>query len=369
MSASVLQYPLLHLIAARSDHKGLIANNPWLLEAYTRAIGLFSDRTLHGPAVVLACVHEAAIDYLVQAPVLVCAIAGKTDLSLRDHRQRVSAQFKVACNARPRLRDLMRHYGVAPQLRALHAELLCRGHHRLLKALSEVAPSRLAQCIPAAVEEQRDWLSAIEEWRTMVSRVTADGDWLVGWAAANRCHTHRGFDAADMIDFAARNRAAFDLDWNFTQAVAASMRWHETIARRSLQAAFREEDLGAVVDYGALPDEATVDGLRFVALRTRLQLFDEGRAMHHCVSTYADLVFAGHCWIYSVRQDENRVATLEIRHSARGFAVAQLRSHCNRLPVPEAVKAATRFVAQVNTAFELVPAGTPRIDWKQRRIA
>ena len=66
MSLNEQQSRLLNLIAPRPEHKGLVANNPWLPEACRRAADIFGDKGLQAPAVVLAAVHEAAIDYLVR---------------------------------------------------------------------------------------------------------------------------------------------------------------------------------------------------------------------------------------------------------------------------------------------------------------
>ncbi len=47
----------------------------------------FADNALHGPATVIAGVDEAAIDHITQAPVLVLAVAERSDLALYDHGQ------------------------------------------------------------------------------------------------------------------------------------------------------------------------------------------------------------------------------------------------------------------------------------------
>lgn len=344
---------LLNWIAPRTEHKRLIANNTWLPGACDRAVALFEDRTLHGPAIVLSSVHEAVIDYLTQAPALVLAAAGKSDLALRDDRQRTAARFKTACSVRPRLRDLMRHYGLAPQLRVLSGRALLRKHHRLLKPLSDIPPSRLAQCIPTELEEQVSWLSSVDFWRRLAAQDMRESDWFVSWAAANGCHRHLASGAIELIDFASRNRAAFNTDWSFDEAFAASNRWHDVIALRPFEATCTPEELAAVADYGPMPDHAVVDGFLFVALRTRPQLFEEGRVMSHCVATYADRVFGGASLIYSVRQGEQRVATLELRERGEGYSLAQIKARRNGPAPAQVSSAAVRFVADINAALEV----------------
>ncbi|MCH9807688.1 MAG: PcfJ domain-containing protein [Alphaproteobacteria bacterium] len=75
-------------------------------------------------------------------------------------------------------------------------------------------------------------------------------------------------------------------------------------------------------------------GLRMVALRNGPQLREEGRLMNHCVGTYAHLVAAGDCMIFSVRDGDQRLATVEVRrHSRSGtYQIVQLQGHSNRRP-------------------------------------
>ncbi len=84
-------------------------------------------------------------------------------------------------------------------------------------------------------------------------------------------------------------------------------------------------------------------GLTMVPLRTGPELREEGHAMDHCVATYAHLVAAGECQIFSVRDGAKRVATVEIRRrrDGRGFAVVQLQGPSNsrvERPVEEFVR-------------------------------
>ena len=356
MLPAVRPPPLLHWIAPRTALPGILKNNPWLPAACSRAITLFSDKALHGPATVLAGVHEAAIDYITQAPVLVVAAAGRSDLSLQDDRERIAIRFKAACSARPRLKELMRFYGVAPQLRVLSGDVLRPYQYRLLKPLSDIPPSRLAQVIPSETVEQAAWLEAARTWRNTAQLVQHDVDWIVSWAAGNGCHRHRRLDIHDIIDFACRDRAAFNIDWSFEEAAAASARWHATIFERAFEADYTPEQMAAVVDYGALPVEVVVDGHTFTALRSRQQIVEEGRAMHHCVATYADRVTGGRCWIYSISRDGVRVATLELRRNVRWFALGQIKAHRNGAPPAETTAAATHFIAQVNAAAAVAAA-------------
>ena len=359
--------PLLHWVAPRIAHRGLIANNPWLPAACMRAAALFSDKALQVPAIVLASVNKVAIDYITQAPVLVVAAAARSDLALRDHRERVAARFKIACNAQPRLKDLMRFYGLAPQLRALSGSALRPSHHHLLKPLSAIAPSPLAQAIPSDPNEQTLWLATVGQWRSLCQHAAPDADWIIGWAASKSCHRHAGTAATDIIDFACRNRSTFDLDWSFAEASAACERWHTAIALRPFESNCTPEQLAAIADYGPLPLEAVVDNHTFVALRTREQIFAEGSAMHHCVASYAERVFDGGCFLYSLIHRGARVATLELRRHAKRYEQIQIKAHCNRAPPAETKAAAGRFLAGVNAIAGAAPAVTTASQMAPRR--
>ncbi len=352
MGNSAHDYPCLRWVAPRGGQRGLVRNKPWLLSACSRGLSLFTDRTLQMPATVLAAVHEAAIDYIEQAPALVVAATENSDLALLEHRERVTARFAICCEARPRLKELLRFYGVAPQLRRLSGSALRRNHFRLLNIVSEIPPSRLSQCIPADPAEQSAWLETTYQWHRHAARVTRDPDWLVAWAAANSCHRFPDAGIRELVDFAGRDRAAFDTRWNLPQAVAACERWHAEIANKAFSAGLSEDRLHEVADYGPLPLRATVSGHTFTALRSRAEIFAEGRAMHHCVATYAEDVLQGQCWIYSVKRDGAHAATLELSRSRTGFEISQLCAHCNRTPARQTVIAAELFVSAINTALD-----------------
>ena len=60
---------------------------------------------------------------------------------------------------------------------------------------------------------------------------------------------------------------------------------------------------------------------------TAAELIDEGRAMHHCVASYASSIFAGESAIYRVLAPQR--ATLELRRIAGRLVAHQLRGACN----------------------------------------
>lgn len=67
---------------------------------------------------------------------------------------------------------------------------------------------------------------------------------------------------------------------------------------------------------------------------TRAALVEEGRAMHHCVYSYASVIAAGDTSIWVVTEEDGtghwRRLTIEVRKSGR--SIIQVRGPCNRMP-------------------------------------
>jgi hypothetical protein len=101
--------------------------------------------------------------------------------------------------------------------------------------------------------------------------------------------------------------------------------WHEAIAKRK----------PAKSNYKIPPPwypAGQVNGYQIVPLATTEELWKEGRAMHHCAGSYDYRVAAGKCYIYSVRQDDNRVATVELVREQGKVKPLQIRAACNAEP-------------------------------------
>jgi hypothetical protein len=67
-------------------------------------------------------------------------------------------------------------------------------------------------------------------------------------------------------------------------------------------------------------------------------------AMHQCVGTYGDLVQRGYLYIYSIRRNGERVATLALgRHNGRAY-LEQIRGACNTDPSKPIVATMQRWL-------------------------
>jgi PcfJ-like protein len=72
-----------------------------------------------------------------------------------------------------------------------------------------------------------------------------------------------------------------------------------------------------------------IRGYTITPIRSCIELFREGRAMHNCCLTYADRIMSGTCFFYSVTKNGERYATLMIRDEAGQTVLGDLRTVCN----------------------------------------
>lgn len=77
-------------------------------------------------------------------------------------------------------------------------------------------------------------------------------------------------------------------------------------------------------------------GYIMVPLRSATELDEEGRMMNNCVGSYAGMVAARECLIYSVRRGSQRVATLEVRWHGGMPRIWQLEAPNNNV-APQAI--------------------------------
>ena len=141
-------------------------------------------------------------------------------------------------------------------------------------------------------------------------------------------------------------------------ATTLSADWHEAVANNldGPNSAFPDPWYPAarLGDYEILPIE---DGA---------SLYREGTAMHHCVGTYGDRVQCGNLYIYSIRRNGERVATLALgRHNGRAY-VEQIRGPCNTEPPKAIVATVARWLhAQQPLPPHKAIEATPGTDLKE----
>lgn len=341
-------------------------------EAQDAAKAMFGNQALHRAAAALGGSHPRALDYIRQAPVIVLSAAvGMTGLRAGSATQAFAGPpMRLMCDRGDRLRDVMRHYGCAYQLRRLAPSVLHPVRWPAIYHLGQLPPSTLAQAVPEKRTQQDVWLRALTGW-TERCRDRCQNAWFqFDWAAVALRETARGDehqagDLADMLMEAAkptpRAGAVFDPKWTLAQARAAMERWHRAIGRmRAEQSAANGLGVGFSdpVAYAPFPDEPiSVNGFTFVPLRSCEDLWVEGVAMRHCVAIYSQDLVYGLARIFSIQQDGRRIATAEWRHGERDpddhvshFRLRQLKGPCNAHPPKAVVEAASAFAAGLRSA-------------------
>lgn len=79
--------------------------------------------------------------------------------------------------------------------------------------------------------------------------------------------------------------------------------------------------------------------------------------MHHCVGTYASEVKCGGIYVYSIRRDGERQATLALARNGSSASLIQIRGHCNAQPSKAIISTAQRWL---RAQTPLPPQDPPR---------
>jgi hypothetical protein len=113
--------------------------------------------------------------------------------------------------------------------------------------------------------------------------------------------------------------------------------WHRQLARESRKPPLEWEGAPGIQPLYFLEGEGAEQRCwRILELRTSRALRDEGKAMSHCVASYARSCARGHTSVWSMQVEEcrtgicRRVMTIAVHNARR--AVTQARGRCNRMP-------------------------------------
>jgi hypothetical protein len=188
----------------------------------------------------------------------------------------------------------------------------------------------------ASLEDIADWVRACDP-----ARVTHDMQGV------------HGVDDAMGAQFVVR---PFSPDMSPQTVARLSADWHEAVASNMSGPSylFPEPwcDAGLVHEYKIVPITNSAD------------LYREGRTMHHCVGSYGDRVRQGETYIYSVRKDEERIATVELGTHRGQVWIGQLRGPCNS-QVSKEIEQAVSIWLRLQKNFRL-PARVQADDLDQK---
>jgi hypothetical protein len=328
--------------------------------AFRRMDTMFpTNRGLRPVFLMMANAHRYAIDYIAQAPVIVVAATRGVTHPLFTERAFLQEQLASLCESGAQLRDVMAAFGLPLPLRRLDARVLTSARATVIRRLALMNPSTLAQIIPTTRQKQNGWLQALEKWCvSMAHRVEGNTRKCLffEWAAINYPGITFGEanQASHMVDFVVAHADTFNPRWTLSRARAEEQEWHakleeiEMVERTGVA-------LDTVIDFTPLPSLWEHGSLSFVAMQTGRVLHAEGAAMHHCVASYWQSVINGRSRIYSILEDGNRVATLELSNQLNDYRwgtglyrVRQLVGPRNSYPAPKVAKAVATFVEEIN---------------------
>lgn len=230
------------------------------------------------------------------------------------------------------LREVSRVLGVPYWARRLPPEVLAQPLNAL--PVGSNFEGRMAQLVPKNPEAARRWLQWVQ-----FGHCAANSEFAM-WLASQKFFQRElglGFPLLPLAAYAwysgveeGAARELIDEPWNrrmpFSVAATATIAWIEKIVACFEAPRIRRRGPGRY------SRQRVRNGYRVVPLRTAAQLHQEGSIMNHCVATYAALVAQGVCTILSVRVQDKRVATVEIRPRGTpggGYAIVQLQGPGN----------------------------------------
>lgn len=335
-------------------------DNTWQEESVRRAYKIYPNQGVHPLAWLMARTHRFSIDYMEQAPALLVFASWGSEARRYSERALIASRFGSPVSRGEKLRDILREFHAPLPVLKIVGSACIKANYAPILALRKVPPSDLAQAIPEAPGQQLAWLRFLRTWLEYCGRLSfmADFDrkWL--WAVkAGGLAIREGMPklesrVGDLFDFLERGRNELNIDWSMRSAFAAMERWHRDLAEKADHEKFLQQHGFAFTDernYEPLPHQCSVDDFTFIALRSGLELFVEGKAMRHCAASYVREVMLGGTRIYSMRKGEDRVATIELHPRGERFVLAQAKGHCNRGLRKSERECVAAFVGQVNT--------------------
>ena len=224
-----------------------------------------------------------------------------------------------------------------------------RGLKPAVAHLFDYPPANLFSYLPQKTWEQRLWLRPF-----MCPSINTDDPDFALWIARNVLKIGNRIlpvieslrDVRDWVDEAKleqprciTRRFSPDMSWATVQR--ENNLWHEAIAKcRSPRSRYK-------IPSPWLPT-GHANGFSIVPLDSAEELWKEGRAMHHCVASYDRRVVKGVCYIYSVRQGDERIATVELIRINGQVRPAQIRGPRNARPSKEVCTAVRKWLSELN---------------------
>lgn len=323
---------------------GLLPDAPWVVPAAAAMLEMFKNHHFRtseeeadilNTAVLMAVTHPYGYGTIKSAPILVLAFRhfrGANPKTTKG-RHHMAACWIEFMNSKLKLRELMKRLSAPYGLRVLHPQALWDKHMRTYHAIGDhLSPSEIAQVIPKHVDEQRLWVDTI---RSFIDRFSARDPYFIPigkddhfkWAMRN-LGTVGETVAGDIADYVYTHRTTFNHAWTIERVIDEQNRWHTRLANQQDAGAFEREhgipfDKRLIKDDGA-PEIFQVNlewvgkTFTFRRLLSAMELYEEGKAMHHCVGSYARSMVEGTSAFYSLLDHTGqRKATLQYSRGER----------------------------------------------------
>ena len=295
-----------------------------------------------------------------------------------------SAWFLGDTPAARQQQDWFIHIGIGENIRhaRIPTSLTSRAAHYFLKAPSDFSieqafrwgqvlglggDKRLARSVAGSrlrefLEDEPFWFTVLQFLVNQEMLDSASVGPMVDYIYERKFVPVRHGDAPLDPAFSMKGRT-FTALWRLVEA------WHRELAReaKTVPVEWAANEIRGLEYHEEDPETGAVFRWTVQELLTARELFEEGRAMRHCVASYARSCAGGRTSIWSMRFEDtrsgsvHRVMTIELQNSTR--AIVQARGRFNRQPGQR------RSSARLNRAPEILKKWASQEQLRtQRRI-
>jgi hypothetical protein len=159
---------------------------------------------------------------------------------------------------------------------------------------------------------------------------------MATWAAGKQFSTDDIDEVLDWFIDEGRPQGLPDKNSNWLSLMRRSDKWHREVWQRE-----QAEEANTV--WTSLLGETVIDGIKITPLTSGLDLFNEGREMRHCVSSYTQRCLNLGYRIFSLDEADGTRSTLSLRPQNDGYTIEQHAGPGNGPVSPAAARAALKI--------------------------
>ena len=164
----------------------------------------------------------------------------------------------------------------------------------------------------------------------------------------------------DWVDHCSRHGVAIRCrSWKRYQRQSA--RWHRQITRRGPRILKRAD--GKIWAWNSLLEIHRDGPYSFLPLTSEAELTQEARVMGHCVYQYGPRCAEGRSRIFSVFENFEPVATVELSRNGDRWEIAQVRGQRNQPGPPKITASAGELAEAYTTTWQKTPVSDRHNSW------